>query len=328
MFAAILKGEGNPCHDPKTGKFAPLASCGMSRHDIAHSLGDKIHLDLQDSNRELHPLERLLIKQVESVASTLGYPLELIHVTDKGYTFDLNGETHDAAGVAYTHDTPRKGEIDIYLPITVKDFMSEYSSGDQWRRINAEQNLISDVNSIVSHEIMHHMFRATFEAFEREERKAMDDYQSAWSDWEHEGGRRRGEPMPVRANPMMDYKTGKWPKMDKKYKDKYPHLYNFHNFMFAKFDRLKKEDGITAYSSKWWQAYNDYVSRKTTTYIDFLSPVTETLAEYAARRSRLSTPERSSWTDLFKFVKSSWMDKSIREAYLAGQIAYYEAHKQ
>jgi hypothetical protein len=52
-FLSILKGEGNPCHDPKSGKFAPLSVCGMA------SEGKISENDIQRSQEDLKKLQKL-----------------------------------------------------------------------------------------------------------------------------------------------------------------------------------------------------------------------------------------------------------------------------
>jgi phage-related protein (TIGR01555 family) len=187
-----------------------------------------------------------VLTRAHEVATKLGYPTEMVKIgaeDDPDRYFTLNGTIHMAAALAHTrpggsNDTPI-GTIKLY------------ASG------LTEKSL----DGTVAHEVMHQKWQKVWDQYE----KQRDDFFE--------------EPdLPDDIEEAKD-KDGF---LKSPYKEKYPIFSELSVIMYGgetygeNWDRMKKEDGVTAYSKEWWTKWESTESKGA---LD--SAVHETLAEIA-----------------------------------------------
>lgn len=227
-------------------------------------------------------------------AKTLNYDPKTITVTDERYPFALNGKEYTAAG---THD-PTTGEIKLYT------------------------NNLNDKTApgVLAHEIMHGKFKAFMDQYDAETKAIMAE---------------KGPAPDPNGEKAWQKRGGSWAVMSADgslrapYDKKYPVYQQYTKLLDSDgIDNLAKSDGITDYSTQYWDAWN-----KNDPNVPTRTAINETLAEMArlhfeqgeikappgvrngkdmdGKKAKFLTTKYPSkeWTALYKAVTKHW-DKS------------------
>jgi hypothetical protein len=251
-----------------------------------------------------------LAEQAADVAKALDFDPAKINVTDQERTFELNGQTHHAAGT-YHPDTD-----------TINLYSKQLVHGTQFERSFANSGLIA-------HEIEHAKFQALLNDYksEYEALQKDPDYEASKPTWEKAPGADDGTTRPV-YGPRTDTFMHPDGRLKEPYAERYP-VYSAYTDTFIKaggiHDHFAKTDGVSHYSKEWW---TDWANGKAQTD----SAMHETLAEMARIKytggsymhfkegkepidgkkvyfaTTKGSPKRVSreWAELYKLVEWNW----------------------
>lgn len=189
------------------------------------------------------------------VAGKMGFDPGLIQVTDKRYSFELNGKTVFAAGVAYRPPEPEK-HTDVDVKGTVDLFVPDMNNDKH------------SIEGVVSHEVMHQMFNQFRNDYRRDYLKLQEDPEyKTHNDWKtDENGNRVFKPF-MKADGLLN----------EPHASKYPIYQAYTKAMMPMSDEFAKSDGVSEYSREYWKGYQDRT-------IGIDKPYHETLAEIARLR--------------------------------------------
>ena len=211
-----------------------------------------------------------MLARAREVATKQGYPAEMIKMgAEKApdREFELNGKKYMAAGLAHITDSPGAPPKG-----TIRIFPTALSE--------------DTVEGVTVHEIMHQKWQTVFDAY-KSEKKAMH---------------KLADPHSYKDNPVMNIDDTLKPPYDKQF----PIYTKLHEFIDgATWEKLRKFDGITSYSTQWWGAAEARDAGMN-------QAVHETLAEMA--RIEAEFPEGfndvrgSSWDRFYKAVKEIYKE--------------------
>ena len=159
----------------------------------------------------------------DEVARRLNYPTDNISYSAERYTFQLNGETRVAAGLAYL-DT---GKIVIYP-----------------NQINRSE----DVRNVMAHEIGHQVFQTVQNRQSTERDRVLGEPDVLVQDQDKDSLNPPRRQPAMRADGSLREGVG--------LEEKYPAYALTNKFDVASLKQLEKEDGVTQYSRDWWQAFS------------------------------------------------------------------------
>lgn len=200
-------------------------------------------------------------------AVKLGYNANKVYTSTDTYKFTLNGTERRAAGAAYikggamyrdpsNNHKYEKGDIVLYA-----------SGFDQTNFADT-----SHVPSVIAHEIEHQKFQQVLDqkAAEYKQIEAeMDRIEAAGKDSWRDG--------PLKADgTVRDTYRGRWPAYEA-----------LAATMDSNMTKLKTDDGVTAYSREWWDAYT-----KGKGNVSYESAMHETLAEMAYNETLMGGEKR------------------------------------
>jgi len=250
-----------------------------------------VELSAQDKHFSDYEKERALAVEVGKYAAKLGFDPEMVTVTDRSYTFDVNGETGvHAAGTANRDD----GRVTIYAP--------QVPSQSSW------------TPGLMAHEIMHQKFNAFVRDYQEEYARMQKDpdyYKDG--EWRTEAN---GDRWFDRKAEFM-HPDGK---LSEPYASKYP-LYMLYTDVMVGNHELSKTDGVTEYSKNWW---TDVMNGKAGAD----KGIHETLAEMAMIKlnSESRTPDHKAFLKDYAARGGKWTDQEEKDWRLNSNAGYRHYH--